>query len=53
MSGVQNGQIDEEQMESSSEEVSKNFKSKDQKQSKHQVKAEFEDNDEDLVEDDG
>ena len=52
MSGLQNGQIDEEQMESSSEEVSRNLKSKDTKKL-NKVKAEFEDNDDDLVVDDG
>ncbi len=52
MSGLQNGQIDEEQMESSSEEVSRNLKSKDTKKL-NQVKAEFEDNDDDLAVDDG
>jgi hypothetical protein len=39
-------------MESSSEEVSRNLKSKDTKKL-NQVKAEFEDNDDDLVVDDG
>lgn len=52
LSGIQNGQIDEEQMESSSEEVSKNLKSKDTKKL-NQVKAEFEDNDEDMAVDEG
>ena len=52
MAGLQNGQIDEEQMESSSEEVSRNLKSKDTRKI-NQVKAEFEDNDDELVVDDG
>ena len=52
MSAMQNGQIDEEQMESSSEEVSRNLKNRDTKKLQ-QVKAEFEDDGEDLMVDDG